>query len=176
MRFEATKIPGVVVVEPDLLEDERGSFARVWCRREFAEHGLCAELAQCSISWNRRAGTLRGMHHQLPPHAETKLVRVTSGAAFDVAVDLRPDSSTFRRWFGCELTEANRRMLYIPEGLAHGFLTLADGTEVVYQISAFHHPEAARGVRWDDPAFAIEWPARPVVISDRDRSYPDFEP
>ena len=175
MRFEATKIPGVVVVEPDLLGDERGFFARVWCRRDFADHGLRAELAQCSLSWNRRKGTLRGMHLQLAPHAEAKLVRVTRGAVFDVAVDLRPDSPTFRRWFGCELTEANRRMLYIAEGLAHGFLTLAEGTEVVYQISEFHHPEAARGVRWDDPAFAIDWPGRPVVISERDRSYPDFE-
>jgi len=176
MRFEATKIPGVVVVEPDLLGDERGFFARVWCRRDFADHGLRAELAQCSLSWNRRKGTLRGMHLQLAPHAEAKLVRVTRGAVFDVAVDLRPDSPTFRRWFGCELTEANRRMLYIAEGLAHGFLTLAEGTEVVYQISEFHHPEAARGVRWDDPAFAIDWPGLPAVISERDRSFPDFEP
>ena len=176
MRFEPTKIPGVVVVEPDLLADERGFFARVWCRRDFADHGLRPELAQCSISWNRCKGTLRGMHLQLAPHAEAKLVRVTRGAVFDVAVDLRRDSPTFRRWFGCELTEANRRMLYIPEGLAHGFLTLADGTEVVYQISTFHHPEAARGVRWDDPAFAIDWPGRPLVISERDRSYPDFAP
>lgn len=174
MRFEATKIPGVVVVEPDRVEDERGFFARVWCRRDFAEHGLRPELAQCSISWNRRSGTLRGMHFQAAPHAEAKLVRVTRGAVFDVAVDLRPDSPTFRRWFGCELSESNRRMLYVPEGLAHGFLTLAEGTEVFYQISEFHHPEAARGVRFDDPAFAIEWPARPVVISERDRSYPDF--
>jgi dTDP-4-dehydrorhamnose 3,5-epimerase len=174
MRFEATKIPGVVVVEPDLLEDERGFFARVWCRREFAEHGLRPELAQCSISWNRRRGTLRGMHLQGAPHAEAKLVRVTRGAVFDVALDLRPDSPSFRRWFGCELSEANRRMLYIPEGLAHGFLTLTEGTEVAYQISEFHRPEAARGVRWDDPAFAIEWPERPVVISERDRAYPDF--
>ena len=175
MRFEATKIPGVVVVEPDLLEDERGCFARVWCRREFAEHGLRAELAQCSISWNRQRGTLRGMHLQGAPHAEAKLVRVPRGAVFDVALDLRPDSPSFRRWFGCELSETNRRMLYIPEGLAHGFLTLAEATEVVYQISEFHRPEAARGVRWDDPAFAIGWPARPVAISERDRSYPDFE-
>ena len=175
MRFEATKIPGVVVVEPERLEDERGFFARVWCRRELAEHGLCPELAQCSISWNRRRGTLRGMHFQAAPHAEAKLVRATRGAIFDVAVDLRPDSPTFRRWFGCELSESNRRMLYIPEGLAHGFLTLAEETEVFYQISEFHHPGAARGVRFDDPAFAIEWPERPVVISERDRAYPDFE-
>jgi len=175
MRFEATELPGVVVVEPELVEDERGFFARIWCRREFSAHGLNPELAQCSISWNRRKGTLRGMHHQLAPRAEAKLVRVIRGAVFDVAVDLRPESPAFRRWFGCELTETNRRMLYIPEGLAHGFLTLAEGTEVGYQISQFHHPEAARGVRWDDPAFAIDWPGRPVVISERDRSYPDFE-
>jgi dTDP-4-dehydrorhamnose 3,5-epimerase len=115
------------------------------------------------------------MHFQAAPHAEAKLVRATRGAIFDVAVDLRPDSPTFRRWFGCELSESNRRMLYIPEGLAHGFLTLAEETEVFYQISEFHHPGAARGVRFDDPAFAIEWPERPVVISERDRAYPDFE-
>jgi dTDP-4-dehydrorhamnose 3,5-epimerase len=175
MRFEATKIPGVFLVDPELLEDERGFFARTWCRREFATHGLCPELAQCSISFNRRKGTLRGMHHQLPPHAEAKLVRVTRGAIFDVALDLRPESPTFREWFGCELTEANRRMLYIPERLAHGFLTLVDSTEVAYQISEVHSPDAARGVRWDDPAFAIDWPERPVVISERDRSYPDFQ-
>ena len=175
MRFEPTKIPGVVVVEPELLEDERGAFARVWCRREFAEHGLRAELAQCSLSWNPRRGTLRGMHLQREPHAEAKLVRVTRGAVFDVALDLRPASPTYRCWFGCELGESNRRMVYIPEGLAHGFLTLAEGTEVAYSMSEFHHPGSARGVRWDDPAFAIEWPGRPVVISERDRSYPDFE-
>ena len=175
MRFEATKIPGVVVVEPELFEDERGGFARVWCRREFAERGLRAELAQCSVSWNSRRGTLRGMHLQRAPHAEAKLVRVTRGAVFDVALDLRPESPTYRRWFGCELSESNRRMLYIPERLAHGFLTLTEATEVAYSISEFHHPESASGVRWDDPAFAIEWPGRPVVISERDRSYPDFE-
>jgi dTDP-4-dehydrorhamnose 3,5-epimerase len=176
MRFQGTEIPGVVVVEPELALDERGAFARVWCPRELADHGLNPALAQCSMSWNRRKGTLRGMHQQLPPYAEAKLVRVTRGALFDVAVDLRPDSPTFRRWFGCELSDSNRRMLYIPEGLAHGFLTLAEGTEVLYLISEFHHPEAARGVRWDDPAFAIEWPGRPAVISERDRSYPDFTP
>jgi dTDP-4-dehydrorhamnose 3,5-epimerase len=175
MRFEATKIPGLFLVDPEPLEDERGFFARTWCRREFAAHGLNPDLAQCSISFNRRRGTLRGMHHQLPPHAEAKLVRVTRGAIFDVAVDLRPESPTFRGWFGCELTDANRRMLYVPEGMAHGFLTLADTTEVAYQISAFHRPEASHGVRWDDPAFAIRWPERPAVISERDRAYPDFE-
>jgi dTDP-4-dehydrorhamnose 3,5-epimerase len=174
MIFKDTGIHGVLVIEPERHEDERGFFARTWDPDEFAERGLNPELAQCSISFNRAPGTLRGLHYQAAPHEEAKLVRCTSGAIFDVAVDLRPDSSTFRDWFGVELSAENRLALYVPEGCAHGFLTLADDSEVHYQISQAYAPDAGRGVRWDDPAFAIRWPGDVVVINERDRSYPDF--
>lgn len=174
MIFYETEIEGVWVIEPERHEDERGFFARMWDVREFAEKGLHAGIVQCSISFNRRRGTLRGLHYQAPPHAEAKLVRCTAGEVFDVAVDLRPASPTFRHWVGRELSRDNRHALYVPEGCAHGFLTLADDTQVEYQISELHSPEAARGVRWDDPAFAIEWPGEVLVINERDRSYPDF--
>lgn len=175
MIFRETPIPGAFVVEPERIEDERGFFARTWCEREFREHGLDPRLAQCSVSFNRRAGTLRGMHYQAAPHGEAKLVRCTMGAIYDVVVDLRPDSPAFRRWTAVELSARNRRMLYIPQGLAHGFQTLEPDTEVFYQISEFYHPESARGVRWNDPAFGIEWPeAAERVLSDRDAGYPDF--
>jgi dTDP-4-dehydrorhamnose 3,5-epimerase len=176
MIFKDTGIDGVWVIEPERHEDERGFFARTWDPDEFAERGLNPELAQCSISFNRARGTLRGLHHQAEPHEEAKLVRCTSGAIFDVAVDLRPDSSTFRDWFGVELSAENRLALYVPEGCAHGFLTLADDSEVHYQISQAYAPDAGRGVRWDDPAFAIGWPGDVVVINERDGSYPDFRP
>jgi dTDP-4-dehydrorhamnose 3,5-epimerase len=173
--FRETPIPGAFVVEPERIEDERGFFARTWCEREFREHGLDPRLAQCSVSFNRRAGTLRGMHYQAAPHGEAKLVRCTMGAIYDVVVDLRPDSPAFRRWTAVELSARNRRMLYIPEGLAHGFQTLEPDTEVFYQISEFYHPGSARGVRWNDPAFGIEWPeAAERVMSERDAAYPDF--
>jgi len=175
MIFSEATIPGVYVIDPERLEDERGFFARTWCQREFKAHGLNTELAQCNISYNRRKGTLRGMHYQSAPHAETRLVRCTSGAVYDVIVDLRPQSTTFRCWFPIELTAENRRMLYIPEGLAHGFLTLRDDTEVFYQMSEFYTPEFARGVRWNDPAFGIEWPDKIQVMAERDRLYPDFQ-
>jgi dTDP-4-dehydrorhamnose 3,5-epimerase len=174
MIFKDAGIDGVLVIEPERHEDERGFFARTWDPDEFAERGLNPELAQCSISFNRARGTLRGLHYQAPPHEEAKLVRCTAGAIFDVAVDLRPGSSTFRDWFGIELSAENRLALYIPEGCAHGFLTLADDSEVHYQISHAYVPDAGRGVRWDDPAFAIRWPGEVVVINDRDRSYADF--
>jgi dTDP-4-dehydrorhamnose 3,5-epimerase len=165
----------VYLIEPQLLGDERGFFARTWCRREFEARGLNADLAQCSISFNRKAGTLRGMHYQAAPYEEPKLVRCTQGAIYDVALDLRPQSPTFKRWVGVELTAANRRMLYIPAGCAHGFQTTADDSEVFYQISEFYHPEAARGVRWDDPAFAIRWPETTHrIVSPRDAGFPDF--
>jgi dTDP-4-dehydrorhamnose 3,5-epimerase len=176
MIFKDTGIDGVWVIEPERHEDERGFFARTWDPDEFAERGLNPELAQCSISFNRACGTLRGLHYQAPPHEEAKLVRCTAGAIFDVAVDLRPDSSTFRDWFGIELSAENRLALYVPEGCAHGFLTLADDSEVHYQISQDYVPDAGRGFRWDDPAFAIRWPREVVVINDRDRSYADFRP
>ena len=174
MNFHATPIEDVWVVEPERREDERGYFARTWDRQELEARGLDASLAQCSVSFTRRRGTLRGMHYQAAPHEETKLVRCTSGAIFDVAVDLRPDSDTFLRWVGRELTAANGLALYIPKGCAHGFLALADDTEVAYQISEPYAPDAARGVRWDDPAFGIAWPADVVVVNERDGSYPDF--
>jgi dTDP-4-dehydrorhamnose 3,5-epimerase len=177
MRFIAAKIPGAFVIEPEQLADERGFFARTWSDREFAEHGLNPTLVQCSISFNLCAGTLRGMHYQAPPHAEAKLVRCTRGAIHDVIVDLRESSPTFLGHFACELTMENRRMLYIPEGLAHGYQTLEDASEVFYQMSADYAPTHARGVRWDDPRFGIVWPAAAErIINARDRGYPDFVP
>jgi dTDP-4-dehydrorhamnose 3,5-epimerase len=174
MIFRETTIAGVWIIEPERHEDERGFFARTWDTEEFAQRGLNARLAQCSISFNRRRGTLRGMHYQAKPYEEAKIVRCTAGSIFDVAVDLRPGSATFCNWVGAELSAENRVALYVPEGCAHGFLTLTDDSEVAYQISEFHAPDAARGVRWDDPAFGIEWPGDVLVINDRDRSYPDF--
>lgn len=167
-------LKGVFIIEPERLEDERGFFARTWCRRVFEEHGLNSQLAQCSISFNRTRGTLRGMHYQEKPYEEAKLVRCTHGMIYDAVIDLRRCSSTFKRWIGLELTADNHRMLYIPEGFAHGFQTLEEHTEVFYQMSQFYAPDYAKGVRWNDPAFDIRWPADVSVISERDRSYPDF--
>jgi dTDP-4-dehydrorhamnose 3,5-epimerase len=175
MIFKGTGIDGVWVIEPERHDDERGFFARTWEPEEFTERGLNSDLAQCSISYNRQRGTLRGLHYQAAPHEEAKLVRCTAGAIFDVAVDLRPDSPTFRDWFGVELSAENRLALFVPEGCAHGFLTLADDSEVHYQISQAYVPDAGRGVRWDDPAFAIRWPSEVVVINERDKSYADFQ-
>jgi dTDP-4-dehydrorhamnose 3,5-epimerase len=169
-----TEIAGVHVVEPERHEDVRGFFARTWDAETFGAAGLADAVVQTSVSFNRLRGTLRGMHYQADPHAETKLVRCSAGAVFDVAVDLRQGSPTFSRWVGAHLSAENGLALYIPEGCAHGFLTLADSTEVTYQMSAPHVPEAARGVRYDDPAFAIEWPEDVAVITERDRTYPDF--
>jgi dTDP-4-dehydrorhamnose 3,5-epimerase len=173
MRFVPTAIPGAWLIEQERHADERGFFARTWCAEELAERGLEAHLAQCSISFNRRRWTLRGLHWQAPPFAETKIVRCTRGALYDVAVDLRPDSATFRRWIGVELTAEGGLGLYVPRGFAHGFLTLADITEVSYQISAPYKPEAARGARYDDPFFGVNWPRPVEVIAARDRDYPD---
>ena len=175
MIFRETAIEGVWVVEPERYEDERGFFARTWDVDDFARRGLTSRLVQCSISFNRRRGTLRGMHFQAAPHEEAKLVRCTSGSIFDVAVDLRTESATFRHWVGTELSAENRLAMYVPEGCAHGFLTLTDDSEVAYQISEFYAPDAARGVRWDDPAIGIVWPGEVLVINERDRSYPDLE-
>lgn len=174
MTFEQTSLAGVFVVHMEPKADERGFFARSWCENEFASHGLETNLAQCSISFNQRKGTLRGMHYQADPHWEVKLVRCTQGAIHDVVLDLRPESPTFRQSIGGKLSAANRDAMYVPQGCAHGFLTLEDETEVFYQISEFYHPDLSRGVRWDDPAFQIAWPGRVEIISDRDRSYPDF--
>ena len=174
MIFQPTGLAGAYVIAIERLSDERGFFARSFCAREFEDHGLNPSLAQCNISYNRHAGTLRGMHFQASPFEEAKLVRCTRGAIHDVIIDLRPDSPTFMRHVGVLLTPEERNMLYVPEGFAHGFLTLEDHTEVFYQMSEFYVPGAARGFRWDDPAFAIDWPAPVSVISERDAAYPDF--
>ncbi len=176
MKFTPAPLAGVYVVEPERHVDERGFFARTWCQREFDEQGLAARLVQCSVSYNRQPGTLRGMHYQRPPFAEDKLVRVTRGRIYDVAVDLRPDSATFLDWFGLELTEENRLGLYIPRGFAHGFLSLTAGTEVYYQMSEFYSAGHGGGFRWDDPRVGVVWPAAVQVISERDRTYPDLQP
>ncbi len=174
MIFTATPVTGAVVVEPELIEDERGFFARSFCTREFEAHGLNPRGVQCSISFTKMKGTLRGLHFQRPPHVEVRLVRCTAGALYDVIVDLRADSPTFGKHFGVELSARNRKMLYVPEGFAHGFQTLENDTEVFYQMSELFVPDAAAGVRWNDPAFGIEWPIEVTVISERDRTYPDF--
>jgi len=176
MLFHETKLPGVYLIEPERREDERGFFARLWCREEFRARGLNGELSQISVSFNRRRGTLRGMHWQAPPHAEAKVVLCTAGAIYDVALDVRTASQTAHQWEGHQLTASNRRALYLPPGFAHGFQTLSDDTEVLYLISTPYEPRAARGARWDDPAFAIEWPAAAErVIADRDRNWPLWE-
>ncbi|MEA2695899.1 MAG: dTDP-4-dehydrorhamnose 3,5-epimerase [Myxococcales bacterium] len=175
MIFTETKIPGAVLIRPQPSEDERGFFARTFCLREFAEHGIDSQVAQRSVSSNRRRGTLRGMHFQAAPHEENKLVFCSRGAIFDVIVDLRRDSPAYRQWLGVTLSADGLESLFVPAGCAHGFLTLADDCHVRYDISAFYVPEAARGLRYDDPAFAIEWPFAPVVISARDLAFPPFE-
>ena len=175
MIFTETRLKGAFIIKPQRLEDERGFFARTWCQREFEEHGLNPRLVQCNISFNKKKDTLRGMHYQFEPYPEAKLVRCTMGAVYDVIVDLRPDSPTFKQWLGVELTAKNRLMLYIPEGIAHGFQTLINNVEVFYQMSEFYHPECARGIRWNDPAFGIEWPdVEERIISAMDQAYEDF--
>ncbi len=174
MIFTETKLKGSYVIEPEMQKDERGFLARTFCQEEFRARGLNPRVAQCSISFNKKKGTLRGMHYQAAPHQEAKLVSCISGAIYDVIIDLRPDSTTFKQWVAVELSADNRRMFYIPEGFAHGFQALENHSEVFYQISEFFHPECARGTRWDDPAFGIEWPDDERIISDKDREYPDF--
>ncbi len=176
MRFLETKLQGAFLIDPERRADERGFFARVFCVEEFQAQGLETRLVQCSISFNRQKGTLRGLHFQTSPFEETRLVRCTMGAVYDVILDLRPGSSTFKHWLAIELSGENRRMVYIPGGFAHGFLTLADSSEVFYQMSEYYHPEAAQGVRWDDLAFGIQWPIPISLISDKDLSYKDFNP
>lgn len=176
VRFTETTLPGVWLVDLEPHRDHRGAFARTFCRRAFEARGLQGRIEQCSISCNRRAGTLRGMHVQIPPAPEARLVRCVRGALHDVVLDLRPASPTFGGWAGWTLTGESGRAVYVPEGCGHGFLTLEDETVVHYQMSQAYRRELARGVRWNDPAFAIRWPEEPVVISDRDRSFPDFDP
>ena len=174
MIFTETRLKGAYIIKPEQLKDKRGFFARTWCRREFEIHGLNSRLFQCNISYNKKKGTLRGMHYQIPPSEEAKLVRCTMGSVYDVLIDIRPGSPTYKEWFSVELTADNRKMVYIPEGFCHGFITLKDHTEVFYQMSEFYAPDCARGIRWNDPAFGIVWPEKVMLISERDRSYPDF--
>jgi len=174
--FLPTAIPGAFTLELDRKEDERGYFARTWCKREFEEMGLNTDLAQCNVSYSPRRGTLRGMHWQVAPYGEAKLVRCARGVIWDVIIDLRPESPTYAMHIGVELTADSGRALYIPEGLAHGFVTLTDDCEVFYQMSAYYEPAAARGVRWNDPAFDIDWPVTDPILHPRDASYPDFVP
>jgi dTDP-4-dehydrorhamnose 3,5-epimerase len=174
--FTPTTLSGVFVVDLELRTDARGFFARSFCEREFAERGLCAKYPQCNISYNRQRGTLRGMHYNRMPHEEAKLVRCQAGSIYDVIVDLRPGSPTLGQWLGVELTAQNRRMLYIPKGFAHGFLTLSEHAEVFYQMSEFYVPDAGLGLRYDDPGIGIRWPEPAVEVSDRDRNYPDWHP
>lgn len=175
MIFVPTELSDAWLIEPELISDERGSFARIWCAHEFEERGLNPRLVQCNISFNHRRGTLRGMHYQRVPYAEAKLVRCTRGTIWDVIVDLRRESPTYCRWFAVELSAENRRALFIPEGVAHGFQTLTDDSEVFYQMSQTFHPESSAGVRWNDVAFGIRWPdVERRIISSRDASYPDY--
>ena len=175
MIFRETELKGAYIIDIERRDDDRGFFARTFCRREFEAHDLNVNVAQCNISFNAKKGTLRGMHYQVAPFTEAKLVQCTMGAMWDVIVDLRRDSPSYRRYVSIDLTPANRTMLYVPEGFAHGFLTLEDNTEVHYQMSEFYAPDYARGFRWNDPAFRIEWPSEVKIISDRDRNYPDFD-
>jgi dTDP-4-dehydrorhamnose 3,5-epimerase len=174
MNLRKTELAGAFLIEIEPHADERGSFARTFCAKEFAERGLVAEIAQCSLSSNRLAGTVRGMHFQRAPHEEVKLVRCQRGAIYDVIIDLRPGSPSYRRWQGFELSAEDHRALYVPKGFAHGFQTLTDDAEIFYQISEFYAPDAGTGVRWDDPAFRVSWPLPISTIADKDRHWPDF--
>lgn len=177
MIFKHTKLKGAFIIEMEPIGDIRGFFARAWCKKEFEEHGLKSYFVQGNITFSKSKGTLRGMHYQVAPYQEVKVVRCVKGAVFDVVIDLRSDSLTYGKWIGIELTEDNYKMLYVPEGFAHGYQTLEDNTEVSYHVSQFYCPESERGIRWDDPAFGIKWPPiRDLVISDKDRNWPDFCP
>jgi dTDP-4-dehydrorhamnose 3,5-epimerase len=172
--FRETKIAGAFSIEDERHVDDRGSFTRIWCAREFEEHGLSSRLVQCSLSMNARKGTLRGMHYSVPPRAETKVIRCVRGAVYDVLLDLRSGSRTYLQWYAETLSADGGHALYVPEGVAHGFQTLEDRSDVLYQMNEFYDPKSARGVRWDDSAFGIVWPAADRIISGRDRTYPDF--
>jgi dTDP-4-dehydrorhamnose 3,5-epimerase len=174
MIFKETKLKGSFIIEIERLKDQRGFFARGWCKREFETQGLVSRLVQANISLNKKRGTLRGMHYQVAPHAETKVVRCTRGSVYDVIIDLRPDSPTYKQWLGVELTADNRRMLYVPKGFAHGYQTLEDDSEVFYYVSEFYTPAAERGFRYNDQALAIKWPLEVQVISDKDMNWPDY--
>lgn len=174
MKFIETKLKGAYLIELDYIKDDRGFFARSWCQQEFKELGLDANLVQCNISFNHKRGTVRGMHYQAEPYPEAKLVRCTRGAIYDVIIDIRPESASYKQWVGVELSSENHQMLYIPHGKAHGFQTLVDDTEVFYQMSEFYNSDSARGIRWDDPSFKIEWKLPIASISERDQTYFDY--
>lgn len=174
MKFQATIIDGVILIGLERHEDERGFFARSYCEQEFAAHGIYDKFMQMNISYNAALGTLRGMHYQSPIAPESKIVRCMKGAIYDVVVDLRPESKTFKNWFGVRLEDNNRDSLYIPSGIAHGFITLTPDCDVLYMMGGEYTPTAAQGVRWNDPAFNIKWPIEPSIISQRDSNYPDF--
>lgn len=176
MIFVETKLKDAHIIEIEKLEDTRGFFARSWCRNEFDEHGLVSTVVQANISWNKKRGTLRGMHYQVPPYEEVKLVRCSRGSIYDVIIDLRKGSPTYKQWLGVELTADDYKLLYVPGGFAHGFQTLEDDTETVYQVSQFYTPGAEAGLRWDDPTFNINWPLEVQVISEKDRNWPDYQP
>jgi dTDP-4-dehydrorhamnose 3,5-epimerase len=176
MIFTETPLAGAYLIDLEPLPDERGFYARAWCTREFEALDLVSRVVQANVIFNHRAGTLRGLHYQVEPASETKIFRCVKGAIFDVIIDLRPESTTYKQWFGTELSAASRRMLYVPRGFAQGFITLADETELLYQVSAFYTPACERGIRYDDPEFRIEWPVQPRVISEKDTRWPDFAP
>lgn len=176
MTFTETELKGAFIIDLDLREDDRGYFARAFCENEFADHGLCTRFPQCNTSWNKNAGTLRGMHYQLEPHGEVKLVRCTKGRILDVIVDVRKGSPTYCKWIGVELSQANRRMLYVPVGFAHGYQALEPDTEVFYMVSEYYTPTHERGLRWNDPAFQIEWPILNPILSPKDEAAADFQP
>jgi dTDP-4-dehydrorhamnose 3,5-epimerase len=174
MKFTETSLKGAYIIEIEKLEDARGFFGRSWCAREMQEHGLNANISQANVSFNKKKGTLRGMHYQVPPHQEAKLVRCSNGSIYDVIIDLRKDSPTLHQWIGVELSRKNYKMLYVPEDFAHGFITLEDDTEIAYLMSEFYTPGAGATIRWNDPLFGIEWPIKPVVLSDKDRNQANF--
>jgi dTDP-4-dehydrorhamnose 3,5-epimerase len=176
MKFEPSELAGACMIELEPHPDDRGFFARTFCEREFGEHALPTRFPQCNLSRNTRAGTLRGMHYQAAPHREAKLVRCVRGAIYDVIIDLRVASPTRFAWLGVELSADNGRALFVPEGFAHGFVTLSDESDVFYHMTELYTPHGARGLRWDDPRFAVRWPRRPSVMSERDATYPDFDP
>jgi dTDP-4-dehydrorhamnose 3,5-epimerase len=173
--FTETMLPGACVLEPERVHDDRGFFARIWCKRELDQHGLKSDLVQSNVGFSDRRGTLRGLHFQKPPYAEVKIVRCPRGAIFDVIVDIRPTSPHYKRWFGVELNEGNGKMIYVPEGFAQGYMTLVDNTEIYYHTSQFYNPAAAFGIRYDDPAFHIQWPLTATTVSEQDRTWPLLE-
>jgi dTDP-4-dehydrorhamnose 3,5-epimerase len=175
MKFTETKLKGAYIVEIEKLTDERGFFARSWCRKEFEALGLTARVVQANVSYNLKKGTLRGMHYQIAPYQECKLIRCTRGAIYDVIIDLRPDSPTYKQWTGLELTADNYTLFFVPEDFGHGFQTLTDDTEITYQVTQFYTPGSEKGIRFDDPTFNIQWPLEVTTISDKDRTWPDFE-